>query len=117
MIVLKRHVLARRAQAILPLAFLGALCLYAVWPWLPLPHKQIRPRTIVFYGFSILGDVMTQAIFPAFQEMWHARTAERVEFLSAFAGSGTITNQIVMGVPADVALVSLELDADRLGAA
>ena len=40
-----------------------------------------------------------------------------VEFLSSFAGSGTVTNQIIMGVPAELALLSLESDADRLAAA
>ena len=47
---------------------------------------------------------------------WEARTGERVAVVTAFAGSGTITNQIVMGVPADLALLSLELDAERSGA-
>lgn len=114
---LKRQVLKRRLQALLPIAFLGALGLYALWPWLPVPGQAAQPRTIVFYGFSILGDVMTQAIFPAFQETWQAQTGETVEFISAFAGSGTITNQLIMGVPADVALLSLELDAQRLNEA
>lgn len=94
------------------LTILG-LGLYALWPWLPGVRAE-PTRTIVFYGFSILGEVMNRAIFPAFQAEWQARTGERVEFVSSFAGSGTITNQIVMGVPAEVALLSLELDALRL---
>jgi sulfate transport system substrate-binding protein len=40
-----------------------------------------------------------------------------VEFLSSFAGSGTVTNQVIMGVPADLVLLSLESDADRLAEA
>ncbi|MGQ0550121.1 MAG: substrate-binding domain-containing protein, partial [Armatimonadota bacterium] len=39
---------------------------------------------------------------------------ERVEFISSFASSGTITNQLIMGVPAQVGILSLELDALRL---
>src|SRR5205823_1403879 len=39
------------------------------------------------------------------------------EIVSSFAGSGTITNQIILGVPAHLALVSLELDADKLAGA
>ncbi len=35
-------------------------------------------------------------------------------FRSSFAGSGTITNQIVLGAPAELALLSLESDAERL---
>jgi len=103
-----------RVRAALPVVILGGLLVYSVWPWLPTARHPQRVRTIVFYGFSILGDVMTKAVLPAFQEMWQARTGERVEFLTAFAGSGTITNQILMGVPADLCLLALELDALRL---
>ncbi len=91
----------------------GALAFYAVEPWLP-QNSQTRPRTLVVYGFSILGDVMNQGIFPAFQKEWYARTGERVEFIASFAGSGTITNQIILGVPAQVGILSTELDAQRL---
>lgn len=88
-----------------------ALGVYVVWPWLV---KGPHTRTIVFFGFSILGEAMSQAVFPAFRDEWKARTGEEVEFISSFAGSGTVTNQILMGVPAEVALLSLELDAHRI---
>lgn len=91
----------------------GALVFYAVEPWLPW-NVQARPRTIVVYGFSILGDVMNKGIFPAFQQEWQARTGEHVEFIASFAGSGTVTNQIILGVPAQVGILSTELDAQRL---
>ncbi len=92
--------------------FLG-LGLYAAWPWLPGVGAK-HPRAIVVYGFSILGEVMNQGIFPAFQAEWLARSGEKIEFVSSFSGSGTITNQIILGVPAQVAILSLELDALRL---
>lgn len=93
--------------------FLIGLSFYTIWPWMP--GMQARPtRTIVVYGFSILGEVLNNGIFPVFQAEWKARSGEDVEFISSFAGSGTITNQIIMGVPAEVALFSLELDALRL---
>ncbi len=91
----------------------AALVVYAAWPWLPWGRSK-PVRTIVFYGFSILGEVMNEGVFPAFQAEWQSRTGEHIEFVSSFAGSGTITNQMIMGVPADVALLSLELDAVRL---
>ncbi len=102
-----------------PLTLLAgvSLLVYALWPWLPLPGRPHPPRTIVFYGFSILGEALDQAVLPTFERGWHARTGERVTVVTAFAGSGTITNQLIMGVPADLALVSLELDAERLAAA
>jgi sulfate/thiosulfate transport system substrate-binding protein len=112
--ILKRQVLARVLRTLFPVVFLAALCLYALWPWLPIPGRARKPRTVVFYGFSILGEVMNQDAFPAFQREWRAKTGERVELVSSFAGSGTITNQLIMGVPAQMALLSLELDAQRL---
>jgi sulfate transport system substrate-binding protein len=109
-----------RLRGGLVLAGGAALLLYALWPWLPVPHAGgpgSRPRTVVFYGFSILGEAMNQAVLPEFTRQWRQRTGERIEFVTSFAGSGTITNQLIMGVPAQAALLSLELDADRLARA
>ena len=114
--IVKPNVVRGRLRAALPALFCGLLFLYAVWPWIPIA-RAAPTRTIVFYGFSILGPVMNEAIFSAFREEWQAKTGERVEFISSFAGSGTITNQIIMGVPAELALLSLELDAQRLATA
>jgi sulfate/thiosulfate transport system substrate-binding protein len=85
-----------------------------VWPWLPVGRAEARPTTIVFYGFSILGDAMNRGIFPEFRRQWRARGHGDVEFVSSFAGSGTVTNQLIMGVPAQLALLALESDAQRL---
>jgi sulfate transport system substrate-binding protein len=116
-IILKRQVVLQRIYRDVPLFFLAALFIYALWPWIPAPGRATRPRTVVFYGFSILGEVMNDAVLPRFQEEWYRRTGERVEFITSFAGSGTITNQLIMGVPAHMALLSLELDALRLAGA
>lgn len=97
----------------LALLLAGGLFLYAVWPWIP-GMQGPNMRTVVLYGFSILGEMMNDAVFPAFQAEWEARTGEQVEFISSFSGSGTITNQMILGVPAEVAILSLELDALRL---
>jgi sulfate/thiosulfate transport system substrate-binding protein len=90
-----------------------ALALWTLWPWLPSGSKS-RPETIVLYGFSILEPAITKGIFPAFQKQWLARTGHEVELVASFAGSGTVTNQLIMGVPAELALLSTELDAERL---
>jgi len=117
MAILKRALLFRRIKTALAVVFISALLVYAAWPWLPLPGQPSSPRVIVFYGFSILGEVMNQEIFPAFQREWQKHTGNRVEFVSSFAGSGTVTNQLIMGVPAHMALLSLESDAERLAEA
>ncbi|HET9211582.1 MAG TPA: substrate-binding domain-containing protein [Thermoanaerobaculia bacterium] len=109
--------LSGRLQGALALAGGAALLLYALWPWLPRPGRKARPRTVVFYGFSILGEAMNGAVLPEFARRWQTQTGEHVEFITSFAGSGTITNQITLGVPAQVALLALELDAERLAKA
>ncbi len=112
--LVKRSVLKRRLGAGALLAAGGLLLAYAVWPWTPMARGARPPRTIVFYGFSILGDVIDHGVFPEFQKRWRERTGEEVALVSSFAGSGTVTNQIILGVPAELALLSLELDADKL---
>jgi sulfate transport system substrate-binding protein len=105
-----------RAATVIPFAFLGLLVGWGFWPWL-FPGSHEAPKTIVFYGFSILAETFEDGVFPAFSRAWRDETGERVEFISSFAGSGTVTNQIIMGVPAELALLSLEPDAERLAAA
>lgn len=95
----------------------SALLIFSLWPWLGFGPKEKVPRTLVLYGFSILGEAMNEDVLPAFVAAWRQRTGERVEVITAFAGSGTITNQLLMGVPADLAILSLELDAQRLALA
>ena len=51
---------------------------------------------------------------PGISEAVARANGREVGSISSFAGSGTITNQIIMGVPAELALLSLELDASRL---
>jgi sulfate/thiosulfate transport system substrate-binding protein len=102
---------------VLPAVAAAALLVYAIIPWLPVRGAGRPPRTIVLYGFSILGEALNKGVFPEFQREWRTKTGETVELVSSFAGSGTVTNQILMGVPAEVALLSLELDALKLAAA
>jgi sulfate transport system substrate-binding protein len=71
-------------------------------------------QTITLYGFSILKEVMEKAIFPAFAAKWKKEHGQDVTFTSSFAGSETVTNQILQGVKADIAILSIERDADRL---
>jgi sulfate transport system substrate-binding protein len=104
----------RRFMAVSVAAGLGAaLLIWTLWPWLPM-GKDSHPRTIVLYGFSILEPTITKSLFPAFRKKWQAETGQDVELISSFAGSGTVTNQLIMGVPAEIAILSTELDAQRL---
>jgi sulfate transport system substrate-binding protein len=74
------------------------------------------PKTVVLYCFSAMDEVMTEEILPAFKQDWVDRTGESVEFIVTFAGSGTITAQIIDRFPAEVAILSSEFDVRRLAA-
>ena len=69
---------------------------------------------ITLYGFSIMKESLEKGIFPGFAAKWKKEQGEDVRFTSSFAGSETVTNQIIQGVPADVAILSIDRDAQRL---
>jgi sulfate transport system substrate-binding protein len=73
--------------------------------------SESQSRTIIVYGFSTMEDVMKQEIIPAFQRDWKEKTGEELKVITSFAGSGIVTNQIIFGAPADIAMVATEIDA------
>lgn len=88
-----------------------SICLSACLPNSPGTKGK---RTITVYGFSIMKEPLEKAIYPMFKEKWRVEHGEEIEFVSSFAGSETITNQILQGSPADIAILSIERDVDRL---
>src|SRR5687767_12722113 len=78
------------------------------------PNGGAGALTITVYGFSIMKEALEKDIYPAFSAKWKREHGVEVNFVSSFAGSETITNQILQGAPADVAILSIERDADRL---
>src|SRR5688572_10763039 len=71
-------------------------------------------QTITVYGFSIMKEALEKDIYPAFAAKWKREHGVDINFVSSFAGSETVTNQILQGAPADVAILSIERDVDRL---
>lgn len=69
---------------------------------------------ITLYGFSILKESLEKAIYPGFIARMKREHGVDVHFTSSFAGSETITNQILQGVKAQVGIFSIERDAERL---
>ena len=69
---------------------------------------------ITLYGFSIMKEPLEKSIYPAFSAKWKAEHGQDVHFVSSFAGSETVTNQILQGVKADMAILSIDRDAERL---
>jgi sulfate transport system substrate-binding protein len=61
-----------------------------------------------------MKESLEKAIFPSFSDKWKREHGHDVAFTSSFAGSETITNQILQGAPAEIAILSIERDAQRL---
>jgi len=94
--------------AVVTLALLlGASCL-------PKPPTESGDISITLYGFSIMKESLEKAIFPGFQAKWKREQNQDVRFTSSFAGSETVTNQILQGVQADIAILSIDRDVQRL---
>lgn len=81
---------------------------------LPGPTTKIGNKVITVYAFSIMKESLEKDIYPAFAAKWKQEHGEDVTFNSSFAGSETVTNQILQGAPADFAILSIELDVQRL---
>jgi sulfate/thiosulfate-binding protein len=74
-------------------------------------RKPAPRQTIIVYSFSIEEEVMTEEVFPAFQDYWREQTGQEVTFRSVFASSEQITEEIRGGASADVAILSNEQHA------
>ncbi len=64
-----------------------------------------------------MKEALERDIYPSFSAKWKREHGEDVTFSSSFAGSETLTNQIIQGAPADIAILSIEMDVFRLVAA
>src|ERR1044072_3300530 len=95
------------ATAALVSALLVAACLQQ-------PPTESGDITITLYGFSVMKESLEKSIFPGFTAKWKQEHGQVVLFQSSFAGSETVTNQILRGAPADVAILSIERDVQRL---
>ena len=95
-----------------PTVFVIVAMLAACLPGAPTGNGS--GQTITVYGFSIMKEALEKEIYPAFAAKWKREHGVDVNFVSSFAGSETVTNQILQGAPADLAILSIERDAQRL---
>jgi sulfate/thiosulfate transport system substrate-binding protein len=98
-----------------PILTLTIFALLAVNACLPKPPSEsVGGTNITLYGFSIMKESLEKAIYPAFTAKMKREHGLDVRFTSSFAGSETVTNQILAGVKAQIAILSIERDAQRL---
>ncbi|KKO53514.1 sulfate ABC transporter substrate-binding protein [Paenibacillus sp. DMB20] len=70
-------------------------------------------RTLVVGAYSVAKDAMAE-ILPRFREEWHDKTGENITFQESYEASGTQARSIAGGFEADVTLLALEGDIDKL---
>lgn len=73
-----------------------------------------KEATITVYGFSVVKEPLENDIFPRYRQQWLEKTKQDLTFIPSYAGSEIVTNQIVSGVEADVAILAIDRNADRL---
>jgi sulfate transport system substrate-binding protein len=73
-----------------------------------------KEATVTIYGYSVLKEPLDNAILPAYREEWEKKTGQRLTFDTSYASSEIATNQIVAGAEADLAILAIERNADRL---
>ncbi|HLM58364.1 MAG TPA: sulfate ABC transporter substrate-binding protein [Pyrinomonadaceae bacterium] len=103
----------------LPAALLTLAALFAAASCLPSAPEGAKggERTITLYGFSVMKESMEKSIIPGFTAKWKQEHGQDVRFTTSYAGSETITNQILQGVQADLGIFSIERDVERLASA
>src|SRR5437870_6495928 len=97
-----------------PLIVFAVLALLLANACLPKSPSETGGINITLYGFSIMKEPLEKAIYPAFTAKWKQEHGQDIHFTSSFAGSETVTNQILQGVKAEIAILSIERDAERL---
>lgn len=76
----------------------------------PASAKEV---TLVIGAYSIVKDAMAD-ILPKFQQEWKAKTGQTVKFQESYEASGTQARAIIGGFEADVTLLAMEGDVDKL---
>lgn len=70
--------------------------------------------TLTIGAYSVVREAFHDAVLPAFAARWKEKTGRAVRFEESYAGSGAQSRAIASGFDADVAVLSLEGDVDRL---
>lgn len=78
------------------------------------PVEPEADVTLVLAGYSAARDVMDREILPAFSADVRARTGKRVRVEASYLASGAQTRAVLGGFAADVVLLAMAPDVDKL---
>jgi sulfate transport system substrate-binding protein len=70
--------------------------------------------TLTIGAYSVLREVLHEGVLPRFATVWKQKTGRAVRFEESYNASGAQSRAIASGFDADVALLSLEGDVERL---
>lgn len=73
-----------------------------------------RADTLTIGAYSVVREAFHEAVLPAFARRWKTKTGREVQFEESYAASGAQSRAIASGFDADVAVLSLEGDVNRL---
>ena len=83
-----------------------------IWGGIRLDKNQ--PLQLIVYAFSTQREVLTQGIFPVFEQAWESETGMDLILEGVFGPSGTLSVRITQGASADVAIFSNQRHIDWL---
>jgi len=117
----ERRIISRRVWtaaatlALLAFALAGCAGGRSTEKAVPSPGTSGSPggATLVVGAYSVAKDAL-QEILPAFKADWKERTGRDVVFQESYEASGTQARSIIGGFEADVTLLALEGDMDKL---
>lgn len=69
---------------------------------------------LLIAAYTAPREALEQGLIPAFQEQWRARTGADLDVRVSYLGSGAQAKSVISGFPADVVLLALEADVDRV---
>lgn len=77
------------------------------------PSSSTGDVTLVIGAYSVAKDAFAE-LLPAFQQRWREKTGQLVTFQESYEASGTQARSIVGGFEADVAVLAMEADLDKI---
>jgi sulfate/thiosulfate transport system substrate-binding protein len=93
--------------AVLVLLGLGSGCA-------PTPGASGRADRLTIGAYSVVREAFHAGLLPAFATRWKKQTGRAVVFEESYNASGAQSRAIASGFDADIAVLSLENDMDRL---
>ncbi|MGO9462994.1 MAG: sulfate ABC transporter substrate-binding protein [Isosphaeraceae bacterium] len=94
--------------------WIGMLTALVLWGTAASSVDHDATDTLTIGAYSVVRDAFHEAILPAFARHWEWTTGRKVRFEESYSGSGAQARAIASGFDADVAVLSLEGDIDKL---